>query len=106
MTNAELVGVASGRDPRTIELLLSEGISAGAKRAVGEVRRSIELVLELARRVNGDSVLREVVRVRSALDVVQSVEHRLRGLDQEGLWVVVLSLRNHILGMDRPTGGV
>ena len=101
MTNAELIGVACGQDPRNVEHLLSEGIGAAAKRAVGDVRLSIELSLELARRVNADCALREVGQVRSALDVATIFEHRLRGLDQEELWVVLLSTRNHVVGTEQ-----
>jgi DNA repair protein RadC len=101
MTNAELIGVACGQDPRNVEHLVSDGIGAAATRAVGDVRLSIELALELARRINADCALREVRQVRSAQDVARPVEHRLRGLDQEELCVVLLSTRNHVVGMEQ-----
>ncbi len=40
----------------------------------------------------------ERLQVRSANDVAQLLEIRLRGLDQEQLHVVLLSTRNHVLG--------
>ena len=101
LTDAELLGAASGRDPRSVEHLLDQGIGAAARRAVGDIRLSLELSLELARRVNADCALREVGQVRSAQDVARSVEHRLRGLDQEELWVVLLSTRNHVVGTEQ-----
>jgi hypothetical protein len=52
LTHAELLGAACGRDPRSVEHLLGQGIGGAARRAVGDIRSSLELSLELARRVS------------------------------------------------------
>ena len=101
MTDTELLGAACGQEPRNIEPLLSDGLGQVARRAVGDIRYSIDLALELARRVNADRLLREVRTVKSASDVAQAMEHRLRGMEREELWIVILDIRNHILGVEQ-----
>jgi DNA repair protein RadC len=53
--------------------------------------------MELGRRTLIGCAMEQLTQVRSAGDVAKLLEPQLRGLQQEELWVVVLSTRNHIL---------
>jgi len=114
MSDAELLGIllqtgSLEQDAVSLaqSLLIARGGVAALNRGsiseltktngIGPAKAStIRAALELGRRaILTESV--ERVQVRSAQDVASLFEARLRGLDREQLYVVLLSSKNHVL---------